>query len=1314
MDSSSNYYGECIVRVYKHRVILIPGIMASELYHGKEKVWIPPSNPITAPSKIRKLKMLDNGTQDEKTKLDFGLPEPEYYESLHNYLNKQFHVVDFGYDWRFGAEHNAAQLKKVIDAEKASSPNSKIYIVAHSMGGIVATKYISQGNDKNVDKLVTIGTPYLGAPKAAYIFTTGNATGTIGDLVISGAIRDVMPNILSAYELLPSRKYFTLNNTHYMSHTEHVGYFRDNYKTFKYPNYDSTQSYLKSTSWANVPMIEKAEAFHDKFNILYNLNSVDSYYIVGDKIATMGGITVYGGSETIKDVKSIQGDGTVPVISASVGGKLERSRTYYIQEEHSKLPGNSSVQKQIENILLGNPMTLAPKIRRSTETIKTLKLKVECPVDLHVYDSKGNHLGSTGTSSYEENIPFGSYYTDGETKIALLNDGDYNVKLKGNGYGEMIYSLIWSNENDEEVKTVRFDEINVTPNSIFTSGTNENGEVRLQVDQNGDGTVDQTLSPSVNLDSKGTLDETPPTISTHIDGVKGINDWYGKGVYYNILGEDKESGVYKIYYNLNDSGYQEYTGPIPLPNTGIYNFKSYVRDKNRNDSEILTETVKVDTTNPTVPTITVEPIKWTNKFVSITLSGSEDADSGFQKYQYKIGHDGDWKDYTAPVIIDEEGLHNVYARAMDNVFNLSDEVSGEAKVDKTPPSKPEGLDTFLVRPNKIGISWSPSTDNVGVTGYDLYVDGKFVANTVETKFVFEKLISNKSYTFKIIARDEATNSSPEAIYVAQTSIGLATGENHSLQVHEDKTLWAWGKNDSGQLGDGTKTSKTTAVQVVGLDDVISVAVGSEHSLALKSDGTVWGWGRNSVGQVGNDGAVSLMQTYSKPEQVKHLTDIIAIAAKDNSSYALKKDGTVWAWGNNREGQLGDATTTNRSVPVQVVGVSGASQLAAGGYYTYALKTDGTVWGWGFGSALLGSNGTDSSRASLMPGLTGIKSIAATRNSNGTGLALKKDGSVGVWNSRSYTPVSGLSNIEAIAGGSSNYAIAADGSVWNWTSGTPTKVSGLSDLSAITLGTNYTVFSKTDGSIWAWGSINDAGQLGDGTTVAHSTPALVKENEAPKVSLTYPLGTEDAPEISNVSTPSIRWSQEDAAFTNFSAYEVQVLDASGTVIVDSGVVEQAVTATANAWTMTEPLPAGQAFQVRVKVNDEQQWSDWSAVGWLKYMIYTDLQVGINSEKTGILAGENTTVTFAVYGKDRMIDTNFNGLHNVTISGYKTTQKDEFGYFGGEKLKSDSTSVDINFTQGVAEIPLSLNEIAPYRFLFLLDGIEIGNLQLEVVP
>ncbi|WP_179013949.1 hypothetical protein [Paenibacillus sp. 79R4] len=190
------------------------------------------------------------------------------------------------------------------------------------------------------------------------------------------------------------------------------------------------------------------------------------------------------------------------------------------------------------------------------------------------------------------------------------------------------------------------------------------------------------------------------------------------------------------------------------------------------------------------------------------------------------------------------------------------------------------------------------------------------------------------------------------------------------------------------------------------------------------------------------------------------------------------------------------------------------------------------------------------------------------------MALKKDGSVAVWgeNYATLTPVSGLSRIRGIAGGSSNYAITGDGSVWNWTNGAPVQVAELSEIDAVAVGTNYTVASKVDGSVYAWGSVNTFGQLGDGTTVAHATPALVQ------VTLTYPLGSQSAPEESNVSNPVIRWTQEDAALTNFAMYQVQVLDASGAVVVDSGEVNQPLTSNVNAWTVSTPLPTGQAFQV----------------------------------------------------------------------------------------------------------------------------------------
>ena len=174
---------------------------------------------------------------------------------------------------------------------------------------------------------------------------------------------------------------------------------------------------------------------------------------------------------------------------------------------------------------------------------------------------------------------------------------------------------------------------------------------------------------------------------------------------------------------------------------------------------------------------------------------------------------------------------------------------------------------------------------------------------------------------------------------------VAAGYNHSLALKSDGTVWAWGRNHHGQLGDGTTTNRTTPVQIQGLTDIVAIAGGYGHSLALKSDGTVWAWGGNGSGQLG-DGTTTNRPI---PVQVKNLTGVIAIAAGSWNSFALKSDGTVWAWGNNTDGRLGDGTTVlYRTTPVQVTNLTSVIAISVGGNgsHVLALKSDGTVWAWG--------------------------------------------------------------------------------------------------------------------------------------------------------------------------------------------------------------------------------------------------------------------------------------------------------------------------------------------------------------------------------
>lgn|GEM_PF-3669829 len=266
----------------------------------------------------------------------------------------------------------------------------------------------------------------------------------------------------------------------------------------------------------------------------------------------------------------------------------------------------------------------------------------------------------------------------------------------------------------------------------------------------------------------------------------------------------------------------------------------------------------------------------------------------------------------------------------------------------------------------------------------------------------------------------------------------------SIALKTDGTVWAWGSNEYGQLGNDSDTDHLTPVQVSGLSDIIAIAAGDYHNLALKNDGTVWAWGRNTNGQLGNGKIVNC----GIPVQVSGLSNITAIAAGGTHSLALDSAGNVWAWGNNNCGQLGDDSTDNRKIPVQVADLSDVTAISAGNLFSLALLSDGTVWAWGLAtSRQLGDVYLESEfhKPIQVPNLTRIKAIAAGWLH---GLALKKDGTFWAWGSanslyhRQPFQVNGLTGITAIAAGCSSLALGdleKENSVWDLDSATDTLV-----------------------------------------------------------------------------------------------------------------------------------------------------------------------------------------------------------------------------------------------------------------------------------
>jgi alpha-tubulin suppressor-like RCC1 family protein len=349
--------------------------------------------------------------------------------------------------------------------------------------------------------------------------------------------------------------------------------------------------------------------------------------------------------------------------------------------------------------------------------------------------------------------------------------------------------------------------------------------------------------------------------------------------------------------------------------------------------------------------------------------------------------------------------------------------------------------------------------------------------------------------------------------IENEAVQIAAGYYHSLAIKEDGSVWAWGYNGHGELGDGTTKHKRSPVQVSGLSQVTKIAAGLYHSLALKEDGSVWAWGYNGHGELG-DGTTT---NKSSPVQVSGLSQVTRIAAGYYHSLALKEDGSVWAWGYNGHGELGDRTTTNKSSPVQVSGLSQVTMIAVGYHHSMALKNDGTVWAWGYNNYGNLGNGTTTNTTSpvQVSGLSHvIKIVAGGHHSH----ALKDDGTVWAWGDNNYgnlgdgtttnrsspVQVSGLSHVTRIAAGSSHsLALKEDGSVWAWgynvhgqlgdgtttNKSSPVQVSGLSHVTMIAAGSSHSLALKEDGSGWAWGR-NNYGQLGDGTTTNKSSPVQV--------------------------------------------------------------------------------------------------------------------------------------------------------------------------------------------------------------------------------
>jgi alpha-tubulin suppressor-like RCC1 family protein len=299
-------------------------------------------------------------------------------------------------------------------------------------------------------------------------------------------------------------------------------------------------------------------------------------------------------------------------------------------------------------------------------------------------------------------------------------------------------------------------------------------------------------------------------------------------------------------------------------------------------------------------------------------------------------------------------------------------------------------------------------------------------------------------------------------------VAVAAGNNTSYALKSDGTVWAWGYNGQGQLGDNSTTNRTTPVAVTGLTNVVAISAGNVHALALKSDGTVWAWGYNFYGAIGNGTTSSTPQT--TPVQVTSLgTSVVAIAAGTNShSHAVKMDGSVWSWGYNGNNELGDNTTTTRPTPVQTGTLTTKTAITAGTFHGLAWDGSGNVHAWGYNNSTFG-DGTTTNRATPFA-VTGWSGPQALSGGYTHTLARYADGSVK-------------------ASGSNAYGEIGDGGTTRRSS--PVTVSGPASVVSVSAGQGFSAAVSSDGRVWMWG-VNSSGQLGDGTLTQRFAPVQISD------------------------------------------------------------------------------------------------------------------------------------------------------------------------------------------------------------------------------
>src|SRR3989338_3312185 len=616
----------------KRPVLIVPGVLGTDILKEDEKLWLDVSRLLLPNDRF-----MDPLSYDENSNpMDNSLLIGEVLKRPNVFFNYAQQLIDdlitqgyqeglnlylFPYDWRKDIDGVAQnELAQEIIKILSDTGFNTLDIIAHSQGELVIKRLLYEQPEfqSKINQLIFVGTPHLGAPKAAKALLFGDSMG-VSFLKLGldpEEIKRIGHNMPSVYELLPSLEYFS-HGQDYLGIAKTFGPFITGYSIL---NYDDTEQALKDLG-LNSNLIDQSEIFHSEPFDNYNFSSsgILTHNIVGCQEGTIS--QVIAGNNGRYWLNYGPGDATVPVVSAT---NLFGVNNFYAKKgEHGTMLSQDGTRQLIVNLITGSTFSTGGIITQNSNDCKFngKKVSVHSPVDLHIYDQEGNHVGPNESGNIDIDISGVQYDILGEDKFAFLQEGlNYTIKLVATYEGSFyFYSTII--EDNQATSTAFFNDVQINDSSEASINLQDDNNLIMQLDLDGDGSVDEFLEPSAILSGQESQDLINPVTSVSISGIQGQNNFYRSDVSISFTAEDpiiegqedETSGILKTLYSLDHGQtFQNYESPLGFSTEREYSLDYYSIDRAGNNEEPQSLIFTID---KSAPEISVSFNKDTKDFV---------------------------------------------------------------------------------------------------------------------------------------------------------------------------------------------------------------------------------------------------------------------------------------------------------------------------------------------------------------------------------------------------------------------------------------------------------------------------------------------------------------------------------------------------------------------------------------------------------------------------------------------------------------------------------------------------------------------------